>query len=89
MTAPGEAPPEYEPPKWAADKSFLDEEGPIIYAIARHRGTAPSMYRGMGLSAIEQEAMRVALAPFLAEIERLRGYCREWSAYAESLKTED
>jgi hypothetical protein len=44
---------------------------PHLMAIARHRSIAPQMYERVGLSKLEEDAMKYAIQPFVDELERL------------------
>ncbi len=70
----------YESPEMPAATFFDDpREAALIRAVARHRAIAPLMYRGIGLTAKEQQAMEAVVNPLLSEIERLQGLCLELS----------
>lgn len=43
----------------------------LVRAIATHRKAAPGMYRGLGLSRIEEEAMVAALRPLVEALEQI------------------
>jgi hypothetical protein len=66
---------------------FSDEDGAVLQAIGRHREQAPQMYsQRIGLAIHEERAMRWAIRPLLAEIDRLGGYCKEWERKVAELE---